>query len=403
MKTFNTETTPKKIDVSLIRKDFPIFTRQDGQPLIFLDSGASSQKPQCVLDAMDIYYSTMHANVHRGVYHIAEQATFLYEESRVKIGKFIGAPEPEREIIFTKNATESINLITNSLSRGYLKAGDVVVLSEMEHHANLVPWLMLKDQIGIELRYIKVDDNGYLVLDTLQEILKDAKILSITLMSNVLGTINHQIAYMTDLAHKEGALVVADGAQYVPHYKIDVAKLGIDFLAFTGHKMLGPTGIGVLWARSSLLETMPAFLGGGDMIADVRLDGFTTNEIPYKFEAGTPPIAEAIGLAAAVDYLDNLGMENIRLHELELLEYAFDRLEKKFGKDLVIHGPKKIQDRGGILSFELKKIHPHDISQILDQTGVCVRAGHHCAKPLMRNLGVTATARASFYTYSSLI
>lgn len=391
--------TTKKFSAAEIRKDFPIFAGSDGKRLVFLDSGASSQKPLSVLQAMDSYYSTTHTNVHRGVYHIAEQATALYEGARIKIGSFIGAPNSEREIIFTKNATESFNLLSNSFTRGWLKPGDVVVLTEMEHHANIVPWLIAKEQIGIELRYIKVDDNGYLILDDLENLLKGAKVVSVTLMSNVLGTLN-PVAYIAEIAHREGALVIGDGAQYVPHLTTDVVKLGLDFLVLTGHKMLGPTGIGVLWGRSDLLETMPPFLGGGDMISDVRLDGFTPNELPWKFEAGTPPIAEAIGLGAAVDYLENLGMENVRNHEIELLEYAFDKLEIRFGNDLVIHGPRNIQDRGGTISFALKKIHAHDISQILDQSGVCVRAGHHCAKPLMRQLGVTATARASFYIYN---
>ena len=274
-----------------------------------------------------------------------------------------------------------------------------MVLSEMEHHANMVPWLIAKEQFGIELRYIPIDDNGYLILDNIDQILKGAKVLSITLTSNVLGTLN-PISELAEMAHNEGALVIGDGAQYVPHIKTDVNTLGIDFLAMTGHKMLGPTGIGMLWGKSHLLELLPPFMGGGDMISDVRLDGFTPNEIPWKFEAGTPPIAEAIGLGAAIDYLENLGMENIRVHEVSLMEYAFDQLKSRFGEDIKIHGPTNIADRSGVISFEFKNIHPHDVSQILDQSGVCVRAGHHCAKPLMRHLGVNATARASFYIYN---
>lgn len=388
-----------KLNAQEIRKDFPIFNQVDAKPLYFLDSGASSQKPTQVLEAMDNYYSTTHANVHRGVYHIAEQATDLYEGSRVKIGRFIGAPNPSQEIIFTKNATESINLLSNSLTRSSLKRGDVVVLSEMEHHANIVPWLMAKEQFGIEIRYIGVDENGYLILDNIEEILSGAKVLSITLTSNVLGTIN-PISKLAELAHQAGAIVIGDGAQYVPHIKTDVTELGVDFLAFTGHKMLGPTGIGVLWGKSEMLEALSPFLGGGDMISDVRLDGFTPNELPWKFEAGTPPIAEAIGLGAAVEYLEKLGMESIRDHELSLMGYAFEGLKSRFGNDIDIHGPEIIADRSGVISFEFKNIHPHDVSQILDQSGVCVRAGHHCAKPLMRHLGVAATARASFYVYN---
>ncbi len=397
MNTLGVKTRP--LIVSEIRKDFPIFTQHDGKKLFFLDSAASSQKPVQVLQAMDNYYSTTHANVHRGVYHIAEHATELYEGARAKIGRFVGAPNPSRETIFTKNATESINLLSNSLTRGTLKKGDVVVLTEMEHHANLVPWLIAKEQFGIEIRYIMVDENGYLNLHNIDELLQNAKVLSIALTSNVLGTIN-PVRRLADLAHERGAIVIGDGAQYVPHLRTSVTDLGLDFLAFTGHKMLGPTGIGVLWGKSELLESLPPFMGGGDMITDVTLDGFTPNELPWKFEAGTPPIAEAIGLAAAVDYLENLGMDAIRDHELELLSYAFESLESNFGKDLIIHGPRNINDRGGVISFDFKNIHPHDISQVLDQSGVCVRAGHHCAKPLMRHLGVAATARASFHIYN---
>lgn len=395
----NTPTTATPLNVTEIRKDFPIFTHQNGKSLYFLDSAASSQKPLAVLEAMDNYYSTTHANVHRGVYHIAEHATELYEGARVKIGRFIGAPNPAQETIFTKNATESMNLLSTCLTRGMLKKGDVVVLTEMEHHANLVPWLIAKEQFGIEIRYIRVDSEGYLALDNIDEILGGAKVLSVTLASNVLGTLT-PVAYLAELAHKHGAIVIGDGAQYVPHMATDVTDLGVDFLAFTGHKMLGPTGIGVLWGKSELLEALPPFMGGGDMITDVTLDGFTPNELPWKFEAGTPPIAEVIGLGAAVDYLQNLGMERVREHEIRLLSYAFERLETNFGKNIVIHGPRNIHDRGGVISFDFRDIHPHDISQILDQSGVCVRAGHHCAKPLMRHLGVAATARASFHIYN---
>lgn len=400
MERMNTSSvTAKPLNTRKIRKDFPIFAQSDGKPLYFLDSAASSQKPLSVLQAMDNYYSTTHANVHRGVYHIAEHATELYEAARAKVGRFVGAPNPSREIVFTKNATESLNLLSVSLTRGMLKQGDVVVLTEMEHHANLVPWLIAKEQFGIEIRYIMVDDNGYLILDNFEELIKGAKVMSITLSSNVLGTIN-PVANLAEVAHKHGLIVIGDGAQYVPHLPTDVTELGLDFLAFTGHKMLGPTGVGVLWGRSDLLEQLPPFLGGGDMITDVRLDGFTPNELPWKFEAGTPPIAEVIGLGAAVDYLENLGMDRVRDHEVELLKYAFEKLKGKFGDLIKIHGPKNVYDRGGVISFDFKDIHPHDISQILDQSRVCVRAGHHCAKPLMRHLGTAATARASFHIYN---
>ena len=394
-----TQDTTDTLDVARIRADFPIFDRHGEKPLHFLDSAASSQRPIQVLAEMDEYYETTHANVHRGVYGLAERATEQYENSRVAVGAFVGAPEPSREIIFTKNATESLNLVSNSFARGLFVPGDKVVLTKMEHHANLVPWLMVKDQMGIEIVYIDHDADGYLDLEDLDAKLDGAKLVSLTLCSNVLGTLN-PVKEIAARAHAAGAVVVADGAQYVPHIATDVQDLGIDMLAFTGHKMLGPTGIGVLWAKAELLERMPPFLGGGDMILDVRLDGYTPNEIPYKFEAGTPPIAEAIGLGAAVKYLSALGMDKVRAHEIALSEYALRRFEEEFGRDLVVHGPKNPLDRGGVLSFAYRNVHPHDISQVLDQFGVCVRAGHHCAKPLMRTLGVAATARASLYIYN---
>ena len=383
-----------------LKADFPIFSRDDNKPLYFLDSAASSQRPQMVLDAMDDYYRTTHANVHRGVYALAEEATTRYENARVRIGRFINAPHPKREVIFTKNATESFNLIAHSLGQSLLKRGDKVVLSKMEHHANLVPWLMLKETLGIRIEYIDHDGDGYLILDDLDAQIDGAKVVSLTLCSNVLGTLN-PLKEIAARAHEAGAVVAADGAQFVPHIATDVVDLGIDLLAFTGHKMLGPTGIGVLWGKANLLEEMSPFLGGGDMITDVRLDGFEVNEIPYKFEAGTPPIAEAIGLGAAVQYLENVGMGRIRAHEVDLNSYALATLDAAFGSDIVIHGPKDPTRRGGVLSFAYRNVHPHDMSQILDQFGVCVRAGHHCAKPLMRTLGVGSTARASFYLYNT--
>ncbi len=389
----------KTLDVKAIKSDFPIFANQGAKPINFLDSAASSQRPRQVLDAMDHYYTTTHANVHRGVYALAEEATKEYEEARIKIGQFIKAPAPAREVIFTKNATESLNLVAQSLGRRLLKPGDKVVLTKMEHHANLVPWLMVAESVGIEITYIDHDENGYLILDDLDRQLSGAKVVSVTLCSNVLGTLN-PVAEIAERAHAVGAIVIADGAQYVPHIDTNVTSLGVDYLAFTGHKMLGPTGIGVLWGRSKMLEELPPFLGGGDMISDVRLDGFDTSEIPYKFEAGTPPIAEAIGLGAAVDYLTNLNMGSIRAHEIDLTAYAMTNLANEFGSDITIHGPKNPEHRGGVLSFSFRDVHPHDISQVLDQFGVCVRAGHHCAKPLMRTLGVSSTARASLYLYN---
>jgi cysteine desulfurase/selenocysteine lyase len=289
--------------------------------------------------------------------------------------------------------------VASSWGRSNLRAGDAIVLTEMEHHANLVPWLMLKEELGIELRYIGVGDDGLLDLSNLDQLLDGAKLLGVTAASNVLGTLN-PIRPLADAAHAAGAVVVVDGAQYVPHMTTDVQALGADLFAFTGHKMLGPTGVGVLWGREELLEAMPPFLGGGDMIRDVRLDGFTPNELPWKFEAGTPPIAEVIGLGVACDELERYGLDAIRAHEKRVTGYAIRTLTDRFGDDLVVHGPLDVEQRGGVLSFAFKGLHPHDISQVLDESGVCVRAGHHCAKPLMRRLGVGATARASFYVYN---
>jgi cysteine desulfurase/selenocysteine lyase len=387
------------LDVAAIKKDFPLLQQHiDGRRLVYLDSAASSQKPQQVLDAMDEVYTTYFANVHRSVYKIAAEATERYEQARGKIASFIGSPST-RSIVFTKNVTEAINLVAYSWGRANLHAGDAVVLTEMEHHANLVPWLMLKEERGIELRYLGITDDYQLDLSNLDQLLDGAKLLSFTAMSNVLGTIT-PIRQLADAAHAAGALCLVDGAQLVPHVPTDVAALGCDFFGFTGHKMCGPTGIGVLWAREELLEAMPPFLGGGEMILDVRLDGWTPKEIPWKFEAGTPPIVEVIGLGAAADYLSSLGMEVVREHEVSLTGYALRTLKSRFGDDITIHGPSEPAARGGLLSMAFRDVHPHDISQILDTDNVCVRAAHHCAKPLMRRLGVGATARASLYLYN---
>ncbi|HLH99614.1 MAG TPA: SufS family cysteine desulfurase [Acidimicrobiales bacterium] len=387
------------LDVATIKKDFPVLDVEvHGKRLVYLDSAASSQKPRPVLDAMEHYYETTHANVHRGVYAIAEEATRLYEEARSKVAAFINAPSPA-QVVFTKNVTEAINLVAYAWGRANLAAGDVVVLTEIEHHANLVPWLQLKAERDIELRYLKVGPDGLLDLTDLDRVLDGAKLVSFTAMSNVLGTIT-PIRRLADAAHAAGALVLVDGAQYTPQLATDVQALGPDFYGFTGHKALGPTGIGVLWARTELLEEMPIFLGGGEMIRDVRLDGFLPNEVPWKFEAGTPPIAEAVGLGAAVDYLQAIGMDAVREHEQGLTAYAIETMKSELGDDITIHGPSDPGQRGGVLSFSYKDIHPHDVSQVLDSAGVCVRAGHHCAKPLMRCLGVPATARASFGVYN---
>ncbi|MEW6153296.1 MAG: SufS family cysteine desulfurase [Actinomycetota bacterium] len=387
------------LDGRAVRRDFPIFSADHGgRPLVYLDSAASSQKPLAVLEAMDRYYATTHANVHRGVYAIAEEATAEFEAARAAVARFIGAPSP-RGVVFTKNATEAVNLVAHSWARANLGPGHAVLLSEIEHHANLVPWLMLRERTGVELRFLPLGDDGYLVLDDLERLLDGVGLVALTAMSNVLGVIP-PVRRIADAAHSAGALVLVDGAQYVPHLTTRVAELGCDFLVFSGHKMCGPTGIGALWGREDLLEAMPPFLGGGEMIRDVRLDGFLPNELPWKFEAGTPPIAEAIGLSAAISYLDGLGMEAVRDHELALTGYALRTLKERHGDDFTVHGPAALEERGGVLSFDYKGIHPHDLSQVLDQSGVCVRAGHHCAKPLMRRLGVAATARASFYVYN---
>ena len=387
------------LDVEATKKDFPILDRLvHGHRLVYLDSAASAQKPTPVLDAMQQLYETTYANVHRGVYSIAEEATRRYEEARQKVASFIGAAST-REVVFTKNVTEAINLVAYSWGRANLAAGDVVVLTEMEHHANIVPWLQLRAERGIELRFLKIDDQGLLILDDLASMVDGASLVGLTAVSNVLGTLN-PVAEVAEVAHAAGALVLVDGAQYTPHFTTRVGDLGCDFYGFTGHKMLGPTGIGCLWAREALLEEMPIFLGGGEMIRDVRLDGFTPNELPWKFEAGTPPIAEAIGLGAAVDYLNGVGLDDVRAHEVSLTGYALSKLAEDHGSSLRIFGPSDVSMRGGVLSFAYKDIHPHDLSQVLDETGVCVRAGHHCAKPLMRRLGVGATARASLYLYN---
>jgi cysteine desulfurase/selenocysteine lyase len=387
------------IDPGKLKADFPLLQQLvGGKPIVYLDSAASSQKPQSVLDAMDDVYRTTYANVHRGVYAIAAEATERYEAARRKVARFVGAPS-ERGVVFTKNVTEAINLVAYSWGRANLSAGDVVVLTELEHHANLVPWLMLKEERGIELRYLPVAPDHTLDISGLDQAVDGAKLVSVSAMSNVLGTLT-PVRQIADAAHAAGAVFLVDAAQYVPHLPTRVADLGADLLGFTGHKLLGPTGIGVLVADEALLEQMPAFLGGGEMIRDVRLDGWTPNEIPWKFEAGTPPIVEAIGLGAAIDYLEAVGMDAIRQHEIALTTYALNTLQERFGTDIRIHGPADPQARGGVLSFEFGDVHPHDISQVLDQEGVCVRAGHHCAKPLMRKLGVGATARASLYLYN---
>ncbi len=387
------------LDAAAIKADFPMLARQiNGKPLVYLDSGATSQKPNAVIEAMDNYYRNAYASVNRGAYTIAAEATDLLENARAAVARFIGAPKTH-EIIFTKNATEAMNLFVQSWGRANLEEGDVVVITEMEHHANIVPWQMLRNERNIEIRWIPITETGELDLSELDLLLDGAKVVSVTAMSNVLGTLN-PIRRIADAAHAAGAIMMTDGSQFVPHLPTDVVEMGVDAMIFTGHKMLGPTGVGVLWGTTELLEAMPPFLGGGDMILQVTKEGFTTNELPHKFEAGTPNIAEIIGLGAAVEYLEAIGMENVREHEVSLTAYAMRTLKERFGDDITVHGPAEPASRGGVFSIEYKDVHPHDLSQVLDQANVCVRAGHHCAKPLMQVMGVNATARASVHIYN---
>jgi cysteine desulfurase/selenocysteine lyase len=387
------------IEIERIRKDFPILERETkpGTKLIYFDSAATSQKPLSVIDAMNDYYRSYNANIHRGVHTLAEEATAQYEASREKVARFIGAKKVS-ELVFTRNTTESINLVAYSWGRSKLKKGDLVILTEMEHHSNLVPWQMLASEIGIRLEFIPVTDNGLLDLSGFDSLLEQKpKLVSFMHVSNVLGTIN-PVKEITQKAHSAGALVLVDGAQSVPHIPVSVTDLCVDFYAFSGHKMLGPTGIGGLWAREEILKEMPPFLGGGDMIKRVYLRSFTSNEIPHKFEAGTAQIAEAIGLGAAVDYLSTIGMQNIEKIEREVTAYAYDQMKQISG--IRILGPD-INEKGGVLSFVLGNIHPHDVAQILDDDGIAVRAGHHCAMPLHDRYNIPATTRASFYIYNT--
>ena len=388
-----------ELDVHKIKAEFPILERKvKGQRLVYLDSASSSQKPRRVLDAMQSFQETSYANVHRGVYEIAAEATEAYEGARNAVARFINAPS-SRGVVFAKNVTEAINLVAYSWGRTNLHAGDAVLLTEMEHHANLVPWLMLREERGIELRFVPVADDHTLDLSELDRLVDGVKLVGVTAMSNVLGTLP-PLDRIIPAAHAAGAKVLVDAAQWVPHLATDVQAWDADFVGFTGHKMLGPSGIGVLWAKEELLDAMPAFLGGGEMIRDVRLDGWTPNDIPWKFEAGTPPIVEAVGLHAAIQELESYGMDSVRQHEVSLTGYALRTLTERFGDAITLHGPSEPALRGGVLSFEFGDVHPHDVSQVLDERGVCVRAGHHCAKPLMRKLGVGATARASLYVYN---
>ena len=392
-------TRAKAFDAHRVREDFAILRTPgpDGRRLVYLDSAATSQKPDAVIAAMDRYYATINANIHRGIYRIAEEATAAYEDARLRVARFIGAASP-REVVFTRNSTEALNLIAYAWGRSKLAQGDAIVLTEMEHHSNLVPWQILAAERGIELRFIPVTGGGELDLDALPGLLADgrARLVSLVHISNVLGTVN-PVAEVARQAHAAGALVVVDASQSVPHCRVDVRALGCDFLAFTSHKMLGPTGIGGLWGREALLEAMPPFLGGGEMIREVHLTYSKWNDLPWKFEAGTMPIAEAVGLRAAVDYLEALGMDAVFAHDRALAKTAMERLAEVPG--LRVLGPPADR-RGWVVAFTLGTLHPHDVATVLDGDGVCVRAGHHCAMPLHEKLGVPASARASFHAYT---
>ncbi|PIQ83166.1 MAG: cysteine desulfurase [Candidatus Omnitrophica bacterium CG11_big_fil_rev_8_21_14_0_20_63_9] len=386
-------------DVKRIRADFPILNRKvHDKPLVYLDNAATTQKPRQVIDALVNYYSRYNANIHRGIHALAEEATMAYEHVREETAQFIHAPS-SRSIVFTRNTTESINLFANAWGRSNLKPGDQILLSEMEHHSNLVPWQLIAKATGATLAFVPVTDEGRLELGALDRLLTPrTKLVAITHMSNVLGTIN-PIADIAQAAHRVGALMLVDGAQSVPHLPVDVQRLDCDVLAFSSHKMLGPTGVGVLYAREELLESMDPFLGGGEMISDVQLTASTWNEIPWKFEAGTPNIADVIAFGEALAYLHRAGMSAINAHERELTGYLLKRLSEVDG--VTLYGPRQLSERGGAVSFNLNGLHPHDVGTVLDAEGVAVRAGHHCAKPLMRHLEVAATVRASVYLYNT--
>jgi cysteine desulfurase/selenocysteine lyase len=388
------------LDVEQIRLDFPILKREvhPGVPLIYLDSTATTQKPIQVIQAMDDYYRSYNANVHRGIHTLAEEATAAYEGARQRVADFIHAPSA-REIIFTRNTTESINLVALTWGRTYLQEDDLVILTEMEHHSNLVPWQILSAEKGIRLEFIPITTDGLLELDVYRKLLEQMpRLVSFTHMSNVLGTIN-PAKEIVQMAHEAGAITVIDGAQSVPHFPVDVQDLGVDLLAFSGHKICGPTGIGVLYGKIDLLNGMPPFLGGGEMIKRVFLRSFTPNEVPHKFEAGTPAIAEAVGLYAALDYVDQVGMDRIAAHEREIVSYALKRLEEV--PEVHVLGPAA-NLKGGVAAFTFHGVHPHDVAQVLDRAGIAVRAGHHCAMPLHEKFNIPATTRASFYLYNTM-
>jgi cysteine desulfurase/selenocysteine lyase len=387
-------------DVELVRRDFPILGRRvHGRPLVYLDNAATTQKPRSVIDALVHYYEHYNANIHRGLHTLAEEATAAYEGARLKTGRFINAADPESEIVFTRNTTESINLVANAWGRKFLRPGDEIVFSAMEHHSNLVPWQLIALATGATLRFIEIDDEGRLAWDDVEaKIGARTKIVAITQMSNVLGTIN-PVKEIAALAHRQGAVVLVDGAQSLPHMPVDVQDLDCDFLAFSSHKMLGPTGVGVLYGKREALDAMDPFLGGGEMIMKVTYESSTYKKGPHKFEAGTPNIADVIAFGAALDYLDGLGMDAVRAHEATITQYALDALGAVEG--VRVYGPRDARERGGAVAFNYGAVHPHDLSQVLDQHGIAIRAGHHCAQPLMRRLGCVATARASMYLYNT--
>jgi cysteine desulfurase / selenocysteine lyase len=390
---------PARIDPYKIRADFPILgtVNRFGKPLVYLDSAATSLKPQVVIDAVNGYNGVYSSNIHRGIYEIAERATGAYEAARASVARLINAPEAA-EIVFVRNATEAINLVAYSWGRRNIGRGDTIVLTEMEHHANLVPWQILVQEKDGDLEFVPITDDGILRLEVYEALLHlHPKLVAFTHVSNMLGTIN-PVRELTEMAHAAGALVLVDGAQAVPHVPVDVQAIGADFYVFSGHKMLAPTGSGALWARRSLLEAMPPFLAGGDMIREVHMRRSDFNEIPYKFEAGTPDISAEIGLGAAAEYLMGLGMDGIRLHEQEMARYAMETLRREI-PGIELYGPEA-EARGGVVSFNLPGIHPHDVAQILDRSGICIRAGHHCTMPLHERFDLAATARASFNVYT---
>jgi cysteine desulfurase/selenocysteine lyase len=387
------------VELEEIRDDFPVLRQKvHGKPLIYLDNAATSQKPRAVIDALNDYYQRYNANVHRGLHALAERATREYERAREKVAKFINAPSPEC-VIFTRGTTEAVNLVAYSWARNNLKKGDEILTTFMEHHSNTVPWYQVCEATGAVIKRVELNADGTLRMEDFDKLFTDrTKLVAVTHASNVLGTIN-PIRQIADAAHKKGALILVDGAQSVPHLAVDVQALDADFYAFSGHKMCGPTASGALFGKRSLLEAMPPFMGGGEMIKEVWFDHAVYNDLPYKFEAGTPNIAESIGLGIAVDYLSRIGMEKIRNHEKEITQYTLDRL-KEF-PEVKVYGPTNVEQRGGLAAFMLGDVHPHDIATFLDQEGIAIRAGHHCAMPLHKKLGIAATARASFYLYNT--